>query len=109
MVGATGARPHETTEDEDRRHEIEEQSPEGRPAQPRVRWTATVALTAMGLIVLAVIAFALAFSGYPWAAVAVVGVGLMVVFIANPVFWVSILRARERNKVEHDHEAPREP
>ena len=79
-------------------------SPEGRPADPAIRSRTLAVLIAVAIGVVITAAALIAGAGSPGFAVAIGLVGVIVVLLANPVIWASALRAREREKLHHEHE-----
>ncbi len=88
-----------TEEREERAAELTRQSPEGRPAHPSAgprQISLLLALLVVGLLALGLVA-ALFLSP---ALGAVLGIGGIVLFAANPAVWAAILRAEERRDVD---------
>jgi hypothetical protein len=81
---------------------IAEASPEGIPADPGLRAKGIVMLFG-GMVLLVIVVSIVA--GVVWGSSAgwgVLMVGMLVAFLSNSVFYASILRAKEREKVLHD-------
>jgi hypothetical protein len=78
--------------------EIARTSPEGRPADPSVRGRTTIIIMVVAFVIVAVAAGLAARSGSPGLAIGIVVVGVVIVLIANPVAWASIMRVRSARK-----------
>lgn len=82
--------------------EIEDQSPDGRPAHPEAGPRTITLWLATMIVAILTIALVFAVFGHIDIAVGVGAVGLLF-FIANPAVWASTLRAGERNKLNKEH------
>jgi hypothetical protein len=94
---------HEHPVDDETLHdEIARESPEGAPAEHPMHPAGirTLALSVVGVVIVAAVAVALASAGHPWVAVAALGFAVAALG-ANPVLWAALLRAKEREQLIH--------
>lgn len=94
----------EITEPEEVEKEIEAQkiekvSPEGRPADPRIKAGGIGLMLVSIVALLVVIGIIVAVVYQPAAGIAIAAIGL-VIFFFNPTVWASIFRASEREEVD---------
>lgn len=90
----------EQAEHEKEARKIEAVSPEGRPAVPEVK-AAGIGLMLVSIIVLLlVIGMIVALAVSEPAGIAIAALGVLI-FLINPVVWASVLRASEREEVDH--------
>lgn len=80
---------------------IARESPEGTPAHPEAGPRVIILLMAVAAFALLITAFVLGTLVSPFAGMAALALAALLV-LANPVFWASLSRARERRKI-HDH------
>lgn len=79
---------------------IARESPEGAAAHPEAGPRVIILLMAVAAFALLVIAFLLGLLVSPFAGIAALALAALLV-LANPVFWASLSRARERRRI-HD-------
>lgn len=85
--------------DPQRAKQIAEASPEGVPANPDAG-PKVIGLMLAGIVVLLlVVAVVVAAFASPGVGLAIGGLGLLL-FVANPAVWASVLRAKERAEIE---------
>lgn len=89
--------------DDDRELEakiIARESPEGAAAHPEAGPRVIILLMAVAAFALLVIAFLLGLLVSPFAGIAALALAALLV-LANPVFWASLSRARERRRIHN--------
>lgn len=78
------------------KEEIKEVSPEGEPAHPEAGPKKITGYMVLAVVTLIVAAIVLAIMGQTVIAIGL-GVAAVLMMILNPVFWASVMRAKERN------------
>ena len=95
-----------TPEPADLSERLAHESPEGRPAHPELGLYKIGMILATVAVVMLSIALVIAFVSQSIIAV-YIGIAAVVAFLANPMFWVAIMRGREREQVSkrmsHEH------
>lgn len=89
---------------EDMEERIREDSPDGRPAYPRIRSKEILILAAGSLVaVMAISAATYALWGFD-EALLVLGLGMVFAVAGNPVVWAMFFRSKEREELNHERE-----
>lgn len=84
---------------EDRERRIKAESPDGRPANPLMRMRDVLWLVVGSITAVLVISIACFFVWGFGVGAMVLGLGIVLAVIANPIVWAIILRGKEREEV----------
>jgi hypothetical protein len=89
-------------DDEMKTKRIAAVSPEGRPAKPGIRGKQIIMLAIAVAVIVVIAAILVGLLISPQVGIGVGITGIVLGIGTNTALWISILRARERDRVDHD-------